>query len=93
MIRDGANASFLRAPRQEGAKPFRLVEGPPEATAYGEDVYERIFGVPPTELVRQSRSRGSGFPLEQRLMTRTEKPTDAGTAPRFSSNSVTKKEH
>jgi hypothetical protein len=38
---------FLRAPRQSGAAPFRLVEGAPEATAYGEDVYRRIFGKAP----------------------------------------------
>jgi hypothetical protein len=41
------NALFLRAPRQSGGQPFKLVLGPPEATAYGEDVYTRIFGTPP----------------------------------------------
>jgi hypothetical protein len=35
---------FLRAPRQVGAAPFRLVEGAPEATAYADDVYKNIFG-------------------------------------------------
>lgn len=40
-------AIFLRAPRQLGALPFRLVVGPPEPTAYGEDVYKRVFGEPP----------------------------------------------
>ena len=40
-------ALFLRAPRQAGGQPFQLVVGPPEATAYGEDVYTRIFGKPP----------------------------------------------
>jgi len=40
---------FLRAPRQEMAKPFRLVEGAPEETAYGEDVYLRVFGHGPVE--------------------------------------------
>jgi hypothetical protein len=38
---------FLRAPRQEGAPPFKLVEGAPEPTAYGEDVYKRVFGESP----------------------------------------------
>ncbi|HUB69942.1 MAG TPA: hypothetical protein VL984_05930 [Acidimicrobiales bacterium] len=41
-------ALFLHAPRQIGAKPFKLVEGAPEATAYGEDVYQRVFGERPT---------------------------------------------
>jgi len=43
-----AGALFLRAPRQAGDHPFRLVEGAPEPTAYGEDVYKRIFGEPPS---------------------------------------------
>jgi DNA mismatch repair ATPase MutS len=54
---DFGNASFLRAPRQAAAQPFRLVEGPPEPTAYGEDVYERVFGVRPAEVVRAWSSR------------------------------------
>jgi hypothetical protein len=41
-------ALFLRAPRQSSARDFRLVQGAPEPTAYGEDVYTRIFGAPPT---------------------------------------------
>ena len=40
---------FLQAPRQQGARPFRLVEGAPEATAYGGDVYRRVFGKEPAE--------------------------------------------
>jgi DNA mismatch repair ATPase MutS len=40
-------AAFLRAPRQdEGQRTFRLVEGEPLATSYGEDLYERIFAEP-----------------------------------------------
>jgi MutS domain V len=42
-------ALFLRAPRQAGGQPFKIVQGPPEATAYGEDVYTLIFGTPPAE--------------------------------------------
>jgi hypothetical protein len=41
------HALFLRAPRQAGAQPFKIVEGAPEPTAYGEDVYTRIFGTFP----------------------------------------------
>ena len=37
-------ALFLRAPRQAGAPPFKLIEGAPEPTAYGQDVYVRVFG-------------------------------------------------
>jgi len=40
-------AAFLRAPRQdEGQRTFRLVEGEPLTTSYGEDLYERIFAEP-----------------------------------------------
>ncbi len=42
--RGADNTLFLRAPRQAGAPPFKLVEGAPEPTAYGEDVYRRVFG-------------------------------------------------
>jgi hypothetical protein len=41
------NALFLRAPRQSGTEPFRLLPGTPEPTAYGEDVYTRVWGAPP----------------------------------------------
>ncbi|MGH9105957.1 MAG: MutS-related protein [Acidimicrobiales bacterium] len=44
---DTAPAVFLRAPRQGGPQPFKLVEGAPEPTAYGEDVYRRVFGRSP----------------------------------------------
>jgi hypothetical protein len=36
---------FLRAERlPEGARTFRLVEGEPRATSYGEDLYREVFG-------------------------------------------------
>jgi hypothetical protein len=36
---------FLRAPRgDDGARPFRLSEGEPLPTSYGEDTYRKIFG-------------------------------------------------
>jgi hypothetical protein len=38
-------ALFLRAERQaDGRRTFRLVEGEPWPTSYGEDLYRRIFG-------------------------------------------------
>lgn len=41
---------FLRADRQpDGQRTFRLIEGEPLPTSYGEDVYKRIFGGVPAE--------------------------------------------
>ena len=38
-------ALFLRAERQaDGRRTFRLVEGEPQPTSYGEDSYRRVFG-------------------------------------------------
>ena len=43
---------FLRAQRQsDGQRTFRLVEGEPLPTSYGEDSYQRIFGEADTSLV------------------------------------------
>lgn len=43
-----ATALFLRAERQlDGRRTFRLVEGEPLPTSYGEDVYRRIFSTAP----------------------------------------------
>jgi DNA mismatch repair ATPase MutS len=43
--RDGSGALFLRAERYaDGHRTFRLVEGEPLPTSYGEDVFKRIFG-------------------------------------------------
>jgi MutS domain V len=43
--RDLATALFLRAERgRAGARPFRLSEGEPLPTSYGEDSYRKIFG-------------------------------------------------
>jgi hypothetical protein len=37
--------AFLRAQRRDdGQRTFRLVEGEPEPTSYGQDLYDRIFG-------------------------------------------------
>ena len=39
------NALFLRAERQaDGTRTFKLVEGEPLETSYGEDLYREIFG-------------------------------------------------
>jgi hypothetical protein len=44
VVRNTANAIFLRAERQEGGgRTFRLVEGKPLQTSYGEDLYNMIF--------------------------------------------------
>ena len=48
------NTLFLRAPRQAGAPPFKLIEGAPEPTAYGEDVYRRVFGESPADVLAMS---------------------------------------
>jgi hypothetical protein len=41
------NALFLRAERlTEGRRTFRIIEGEPLPTSYGEDLYRRIFGSP-----------------------------------------------
>ncbi|MGI6285575.1 hypothetical protein SEF58_07125 [Neomoorella humiferrea] len=40
-----ANALFLRAERQaDGRRTFKLIEGEPLPTSYGEDLYNSIFG-------------------------------------------------
>jgi MutS domain V len=49
-------ALFLRAPRQTEAQQFRLVEGAPEPTAYGEDVYKQIFGEFPADVLGEPSS-------------------------------------
>lgn len=42
-----AGALFLRAERgSEGARPFKLSEGEPLPTSYGEDSYRKVFGKP-----------------------------------------------
>jgi DNA mismatch repair ATPase MutS len=42
--KDMKNAIFLRAERQsDGGRTFKLIEGEPLQTSYGEDLYNRIF--------------------------------------------------
>jgi len=39
-----ANAIFLVAERQaDGERTFRIIEGEPSQTSYGDDLYEKIF--------------------------------------------------
>jgi DNA mismatch repair ATPase MutS len=46
LYQQGSGAAlFLRAQRRDdGQRTFRLVEGEPEPTSYGQDLYEQIFG-------------------------------------------------
>lgn len=42
--KDTENAIFLRAERQpDGGRTFKLIEGEPLQTSYGEDLYNKIF--------------------------------------------------
>jgi DNA mismatch repair ATPase MutS len=46
-VRAPGPALFLRAERQpDGRRTFRMLEGEPLPTSYGEDVYARVFGTP-----------------------------------------------
>ena len=43
--RKSENAIFLRAERKaDGTRTFKLLEGKPLETSYGEDLYQQIFG-------------------------------------------------
>jgi hypothetical protein len=51
-------ALFLRAQRQpDGRRTFRVVEGEPLPTSYGEDSYRRIFGLEPAAAAAISDGR------------------------------------
>ncbi len=51
------NAVFLRAERQaDGGRTFKLVEGEPLQTSYGEDLYTMIFDEMGTEVLSQGNS-------------------------------------
>jgi hypothetical protein len=48
---------FLRAERDpDGHRPYRIVEGEPLPTSYGEDLYRQVFGTTPAD----SQPPGSG---------------------------------
>lgn len=58
---------FLRAERQaDGERTFKLVEGEPLPTSYGEDLYRRIFGDDPGG-APATRRQGQNGPTAQRL--------------------------
>ena len=41
----GERTIFLQAERQkDGTRTFKMIEGEPLATSYGEDLYRKIFG-------------------------------------------------
>ena len=45
FIQKYPRTKFLRAERRpDGARPFKLIEGDPLQTSYGEDLYRGIFG-------------------------------------------------
>lgn len=45
FTRASSRATFLRAERRpDGTRPFKLIEGAPLQTSYGEDLYDAIFG-------------------------------------------------
>ncbi|SFE46975.1 MutS domain V [Actinacidiphila alni] len=52
-----ADALFLRAQRRDdGTRTFRLVEGEPEPTSHGEDLYQQVFGTAPVAAGSPRRS-------------------------------------
>lgn len=52
------NAIFLRAERQaDGTRTFKLVEGEPYQTSYGEDLYNRIFGTKVIEPLKSNAEK------------------------------------
>jgi hypothetical protein len=55
--RHRANAMFLRAERApDGTRSFRLVEGAPRETSYGEDLYREVFGEEESSSVTEARA-------------------------------------
>jgi hypothetical protein len=51
-------ALFLRADRRpDGSRTFRMVEGKPLQTSYGEDLYKAIFGPPRLQALPAERDR------------------------------------
>ena len=54
VSRKAGNAVFLRAERQDdGGRTFKLIEGEPLQTSYGEDLYNMIFGTDNVNLDRK----------------------------------------
>lgn len=63
-----ADALFLRAERRpDGVRTFRIIEGEPLPTSFGEDVYRRVFEVPPKPPRARPRAiRSRSRPLPRR---------------------------
>ncbi|MBN1583587.1 MAG: DNA mismatch repair protein MutS [Anaerolineae bacterium] len=60
---DMENALFLRAERQaDGTRTFRLIEGEPLQTSYGQDLYDRTFGPDNQTLAPAGQPEGIGAP-------------------------------
>lgn len=56
------NAIFLRAERQDdGSRTFKIIEGEPLQTSYGEDLYDRIFGTVPQAALRDTLGHENGI--------------------------------
>jgi DNA mismatch repair ATPase MutS len=52
------NAIFLRADRKaDGTRTFKLIEGEPLQTSYGEDLYHRIFGAKKAMLEEKAKNQ------------------------------------
>jgi hypothetical protein len=46
FMKEGEEGLFLRAERKsDGTRTFRLLEGEPLETSYGEDLYRQIFNL------------------------------------------------
>ncbi len=61
--RNTGNALFLRAERRpDGSRTFRMIEGAPSATSFGEDLYRRIFGAGESQYAAGKRGNGVSLP-------------------------------
>lgn len=58
FLQRAGQALFLRAERgADGHRTFRLIEGEPLPTSFGEDVYRRVFGATPEAVPTRSSGR------------------------------------
>ena len=64
-----ADVIFLRPERKsDGTRTFRILEGEPQETSYGEDLYREIFGAKETQTVQgATASSGTDVPSETHL--------------------------
>ena len=60
--RESQDALFLRAERKaDGTRTFRLLEGEPLDTSYGEDLYRKVFESEPTRQAGEPDQASSGI--------------------------------